>query len=262
MKKLVRSVKFWVFLILAGVLIFEGTKYWHRRTLRLHYEECSRQAREYQKKYASVMYSELPKCFKSMRYCDDSDILASSSFSVNSVGREIWLESVTITLYLQDTFDTLTDNSQYDYLCDFAQKGITAIDHTLKYKLKDYQNVREEYLDAFYKYKDSFVSVERKYDYFVKTSKNTYQYAHNVKDYFVLNDRDHFTQKHWEEYRKKQGKTQTEKKKYSLPSGKFDYGDPYNVQDYDDPEDFYEDHEDEFDDIEEAEDYFDEYYGL
>ena len=34
--------------------------------------------------------------------------------------------------------------------------------------------------------------------------------------------------------------------------------DPYDVYDYDDPEDFYYDHEDEFEDYEDAEDYYDE----
>ena len=35
------------------------------------------------------------------------------------------------------------------------------------------------------------------------------------------------------------------------------YRDPYNVHDYDDPDDFYEDYEDDFEDFEDAEDYWD-----
>ena len=37
-----------------------------------------------------------------------------------------------------------------------------------------------------------------------------------------------------------------------------DRKDMYDVQDYDDPEDFYYDHADEFDDIQDAEDYWEE----
>ena len=36
-------------------------------------------------------------------------------------------------------------------------------------------------------------------------------------------------------------------------------GNDYNVRDYDDPEDFYEDYYDDFDDYEDAEDYWDDY---
>ena len=45
----------------------------------------------------------------------------------------------------------------------------------------------------------------------------------------------------------------------SLPD--YDDNDPYDVHDYDDPEDFYYDNEDLFDDYEEAEDYYYDAWG-
>lgn len=74
-----------------------------------------------------------------------------------------------------------------------------------------------------------------------------------------------------EDYTKKPKKTtyftdtensgEKEKKKSgSAGTYSYIYEDPYDVEDYDDPEDFYFDNEDEFEDIEDAEDYWEMYH--
>ena len=108
----------------------------------------------------------------------------------------------------------------------------------------------------------SFYSCED-FAFVLKTDQNTYEYATRVDDYYIVNGEGRFTPKHWEEYHKNHPKpTPKPKKKSSSGNGKkiiFNGSDdPYEVDMYDDPEDFWEDHEDEFEDFEDAWDYWEE----
>ena len=263
MRKLLRSKKFWMILVIAGILLYAGNRYVKAQKIRQYLEECDRKAEKYRKNYGSVMQKKFAAYFpEDFEYVKDIRVSASSVLISTPIWSHCWQDSVVVTIYAEDAFDQLMDNTQYEYLCQFEEKGSSAISENVRQHMEGYQEARREFTYASYQYQGIHYQVDEDYHFIVKTSENTYEYAHNVRDYFLLNGRDHYTQKFREKYRKEQEKKNPRKEKNTyLPSGKFDYGDPYNVQEYDDPEDFYEDHEDEFEDYEEADDYYDEHHG-
>ena len=162
---------------------------------------------------------------------------------------------------MDDAYDKITDNKQYDYLCEEKSKGRDVIYETIRTCLPRYEDLRGELYHIIEGERDGFVRSDMDYDYEVQTSENHYQYAHYVDDYFLLNGEDHFTSKHRAEMRAKYATpTPTPKRSRTNRSKGTIIYDPDDIHNYDDPEDYWYDHEDEFDDFEDAWDYWEENY--
>ena len=222
---------------------------------------------EFKKKYSETMKEEIPKKLADFDYMEsvDADVTYSVSQqnTVYSGYYYTWNERAVITLYASDGFDNLTDDKQYEYLCKLYHEGNDAVQAVEQEFLHDYRDL-EEKLRKQAERKEESVHKSFKSDFFIVTSRNRYQYANDVTDYFLLNGKDHFTTKSRKKHQKARPKAQptvtpTPKKSTGYGSSRkkyvFDYDDVHN---YDDPEDFWEDHEDEFEDFYDAWDYWEE----
>ncbi len=177
-------------------------------------------------------------------------------------GRQEWGVNFSVVLVMSDAFDRLTDDRQYEYLQEEESIGSDALYAMLKSdSFSDFQEIREIGLGFLKPLRNYVLPTEH---YTILTSKNRYEYAFYVKDYFLLNGEDHRTTTGMRKIREKYA-TPTPRpssgKKYS--SGKtyvYNGGDDYNAEDYDDPEEFWEDNRDEFDNFDEAADYLEDYW--
>ncbi len=104
-------------------------------------------------------------------------------------------EHITVTVYAKDSFDRLSDRTIYNWLRQEAIFYGSAIDIARRYHLQEYEE-----LIRFFQLPDEEKGVEKEdivfrskaINYIIKTTKNTYERAANVQDYYVLNDKDHF----------------------------------------------------------------------
>ena len=241
--------------------------YIYRRTQdEAHFQELITEAAAMRNEYSELLPPVIAESMKDMDYVEDVKVTASMLLSHNSLGNYTWNEKVRIILYVDDAFDKLSDNKQYDYLCEEASRGEDAIHDAIDTYLPRYEDLRGELYHIIEGERDGFVRSDMDYDYEVQTSENHYQYAHYVDDYFLLNGEDHFTSKHRAEIRAKNTKSTsmtktnfTTKSSTNRSKGTIIY-DPDDIHNYDDPEDYWYDHEDEFDDFEDAWDYWEENY--
>ncbi len=230
------------------------------------------------KSFQSVMEENIPKEMKSFPYYKNAKITASAVWvpgNADTTGSRL-TDRITVTVYAYDTFDSLDDRSIYEWLQEVYLEYSPRIWDAYDKHLPNYR--RHAYYFNLYK-RDSDIEPEeeityrQEFSYFIKTSKNSYEQTNLVRDYYVLNGKDHFVKTE----KKKQttpaptsapGSTPTSAPKPTgTPSGSsgtggkrrktFEY---YGVEEYDDPEDFYYDYEDDFEDYEDAEDYWNEYH--
>jgi len=150
MKRILRSHFFWILLCAVCLSIPIGRRWLIAR----HYEEADRKASEVRKEYAAQMRSKLPGYFKDMTYLMNAEVRASSELIYHQIHKECRMDSVTITLRVVNGFDRLSDNEQYDYLCDFARKGEQAIRSVVQRNVPDYKEARSDFWNAARDYKD------------------------------------------------------------------------------------------------------------
>ena len=198
----------WIMLVIAAAA---GTGYyfWAKDAAAARFKETMTEIDSMRKTYSEVMKTEVPKKLGDFDYMES--VGANASFTVNcsnykDVGYYNWKEHAVITLYASDDFDKLSDNKQYEYLCDFARQAGSSVSAVEKECLPEYGELIKRFREQVEK-NDETVMWDDDDDYYIVTSNNRYQYADNVKDYFLLNGKDHFTTKHWDEYHKAHPKT-------------------------------------------------------
>ena len=259
-RRLVYSLNRSISLVLIIIGICTAFHIYHRAQDESHFQELLAEADEMSHIYSELLPSAITERMKNMDYVKDVRVKASMSLSRDSRGDYTWNEKVRITLYVDDTFDSLLDDIQYDYLCEAASKGEDAILDAIDTYLPKYSDLRGGLKRIVEDERKCFARRDMDYDYDVRTSENHYEYAHYVKDYFVKNDKDHFTSRHRAEIEAKYAKPTPTPKPVKKSSGRTIIYDPDDIHNYDDPEDYWYDHEDEFDDFEDAWDYWEENY--
>ena len=219
---------------------------YHRVQDNAHFQELLTEAAEMRPVYSEQLPPVIAESMKDMDYVEDVEVSASMSLTSDSLGNYTWNEKVRIILYVDDAFDKLSDNKQYDYLCEEASRGEDAIYDAIDTYLPRYEDLRGELYHIIEGERDGFVRSDVDYDYEVRTSENHYQYAHYVYDYFLKNGEDHFTSKHRAEIQVKYA-TPTPIP-VAKPSTKRSKGmiiyDPDDIYNYDDSEDYWYEHED------------------
>lgn len=210
-----------------------------------------------------VMKAEIDKRLYALDYVKSVNTVVTISFVRAADGTYSWNENVKATVYVMDKFDNMIDNRQYDYLCLVAKSVDEAI-HEVRHDPKMDFYVRRNLVMDLVKQRDEG-EFENNFSTkcYVKTTKNKYEYTGVVDNYYYINGKEHITTKGREEIRKKYATpTPAPRARKPVTTYKhYTYTDPYDVQDYDDPEDFFEDHEDEFEDFEDAWDYWEENRG-
>ena len=259
-----------VLLIVAAVVITVVTITRHYREKKRREEHAAIMAElmEEVKSFQSVMEENIPKEMKSFPYYKNAKITAAAEWKPKSSGGTggRLTDKISVTVYAYDTFDDLDDRSIYEWLQEVYLEYSPRIRDAYDKHLPNYEHHAHYF--SLYKWDSDIepeegITYRQEFSYFIKTSRNSYEQTNLVRDYYVLNGKDHFVR--------------TEKKKQTTPTptpgptgtpsgssgtgGKrrktFEY---YGVENYDDPEDFYYDYEDDFEDYEDAEDYWNEYH--
>ena len=177
---------------------------------------------------------------------------------------------IVVTVYADNSFHGQTDNGIYESLRTIHSVGESAYYDIMKRHFPAYYNASYELLEDWYK---GYFTNRNVCEYIVRTSSHTYEYARNVRDYFVRDGKDVYL----ESWRKKYAVTPTPTprpastvpkttKPSSGSSKKKTYYDAYDADDYDDAEDYADEYWEEFDEDfdegwEEAYDYWMEEHG-
>ena len=238
-----------IILLVLSFFIGSGINLWKKENDQKRFEATMDEISEMKEKYSRIMGEEVPKKIKNVDYMDFVE--ANVSFDVNkrsygSGSYYTWVRHAIITLQVTDAFDGISDNLQYDHLCSLESLGNEALMSAEKESLQAYLELYEKYKDQI-ESRDGTIFQEYDSEYLIVTSKNKYEYARNVKDYFLLNGKDHFTTKHWDEYYKEHPKTSpapkatpapkkknaSSNKKKSIDAYDEGYDDIYYNEDYD-----------------------------
>ena len=244
-------------LAVAGIII--GVRYKERAELRAQYQELCEQ-------YSIVLNREVPAKMESLKYYKSTEIDAVCRIGEpDRNGKRTRYSRYYVTVHVSDEFDRVGENDQFEYLEEVKDLAREAERTVLKEYLPDYAGFSgsHQYPDVFGMHRMDYNEED---EYFVKTSKNLYQCAKYLDNYFIKNDEEVFTPKFWEIYHR-QNPTLTPiptpyARKPASGKSKDKYkssADPYDVDQYDDPEDFWEENEDDFDDFEDAWDYWEEH---
>ena len=244
-------------LAVAGIII--GVRYKERAELRAQYQELCEQ-------YTIVLNKEVPAKMESLKYYKSTEIDAVCKIGEpDSNGRRTRYSRYYVTVHVSDEFDRVGENDQFEYLEEVKDLAREAKRTVLEEHLPAYAGFSgsHQYPDVFGKHRMDYNEED---EYFVKTSRNLYQCAKYLDNYFIKNDEEVFTPRFWEIYHKKNPTPTPTPTPYARKpaSGKSKYkykssADPYDVDQYDDPEDFWEENEDDFDDFEDAWDYWEEH---
>lgn len=205
-RRLVYSLNRVITLVLIIIGICTAFHIYRRTQDESHFQELLAEADEMGHKYSELLPPAIAERMKNMEYVRDVKVNASMSLTRDSRGDYTWNEKVRITLYLDDAFDSISDDTQYDFLCEEASKGSDAIYDATETYLPELYDLHRELRHIIEDERNGFMWGNTDNDYDARTSENHYEYAHYVKDYFVKNDKDHFTSKHLAEIQAKYAK--------------------------------------------------------
>ncbi len=177
-----------------------------------------------------------------------------------------WKEYILVTLEADDSFDRLSDVRQSELLEEAIRLGKDVL---REMKQSDEFAAYRKFSNTSLSFLGSNYSLGSETNFMIRTSENKYESNGMISGYFVKNGKDHFTEKGYKDFfGKKETPTPAPSsgRKYGTGGtyGKtyiYNDGDDYNAEDYDDPEDFWEENRDVFEDYDDAADYWEEYYA-
>ena len=167
-----------------------------------------------------------------------------------------WQDTMTVTLHVDASFDKLSEREIYNMLERFSGCVWNA-----------YEKVKREYFPDYNKDEYTHIWEIKCYDLpvnrmaiddiiLIKTPRNTYEHARLLKDYYILNDRDHFIRDEKSKWVTPEPTIRpTYTPKLGTSSSKTSPTDPYEAHLYSDPDEYAADYAEEFaDEIGEDED--------
>lgn len=155
-----------------------------------------------------------------------------------------WTDCFIATLETDESFDAMSDRRKYELLDEWDSCAWKAALAFREQYLEQYSACMSE-LETMY---DKPVSVRNESACFIKTPNHLYQHAEYVRDYYVMDDRDHLIRDEKSIWYQPPATPTPTPKPYSSwrPSGSYKVYDPYDADDYDDPDDYAEEYEEEF----------------
>lgn len=218
------------------------------------YQQYFEEIPELGRKYNSLMQEMMPPYFEDMDYYQRAEVTGSLKYVDNPGEKKDELERYyKVVVYVDNEFDLLSDDDQYDYLYEVISAARAGECHVRANYIPDMDTIFDELPEFVYRYKGKIIYTPSNSDYSVKTENNTYSSIGLVDDYFILNGKEHFTERYRRLHNMDNSDSTDESKTYSEPkySGKtkiYNDFDPDDPDTYDDPEDYwdeYGDYEDE-----------------
>ena len=122
-RRLVYNLNLGIVIVVLISAICTAFYIYHRVQDNAHFQELLTEAAEMRHEYSELLPPVIAERMKDMDYVEDVEVSASMSLTSDSLGNYTWNEKVRIILYVDDAFDKLSDNKQYDYLCEEESKG-------------------------------------------------------------------------------------------------------------------------------------------
>jgi len=274
-----------IILLLASPFLYKGgewalTKQAEEKYMRLWEEE-----KELEAVLPDVMYEGLKERLKKADYLESIEVETEQSFEGHNVsclqteGKEVWDTDVSLTIHVTDEFDSLDEKTVYFYLKHMEGMKDRLIPKVLEEDLPAYGDLEDRMMMFLSRRTKRKLVVKQDWNRAqVRTRRNTYEYEKTTpavgpsQVYHINGERYGVGIGKLSEYRQERKKTTPaptptptpKAKRSSRSSGKTtvynEAKDYYEIDEYDDPEDFYEAFEDDFEDVEDAEDYWDEYH--
>lgn len=191
-------------------------------------------------------------------YGDMADIAVNAYMKTRNGHVEVtyWAQ---VTLHATEAFDNLTAARQKEYLewgyNEYGRRLEEAYDTVMDRSGTNPAGniksaVNEGHLDDEYS-----IYLKNIYTFYIETPSNTYKSC-QIENYFLKNGKDVFVRT-TTPTPTPTPRTDAHEYRPSTVWNDYDY---YDVDEYDDPEDFWYDYEDDFDDYEDAEDYWEEHH--
>ena len=290
------GAKFVLGMFLGVLLIFlavEGYQFYLRMTYKSLCSEVEKMEEHFPEKIGNGVQTRLLKKFADEDCIQSIEVSAKHTFHHGNANRlrksgiDSWGSSIEILVYVDDAFDKWSGWKRYQLIQGLKDCYLDVIDETHKEDMPEEEELFKK-LDYYYgQHTNRRIETSVKYPVpVVMTSAFAYQYFSDSNYDLIDSDKGYqvskienyisahkfcpnFTEQVIIEHAptpkpEKPTPTPTPKPKKKSGSGKGKIiivngsDDPYEVDLYDDPEDFWEDHEDEFEDFEDAWDYWEE----
>ena len=189
-------LKIIIAVIIVGLIGFVGVKYYKEKQ---EQEAVTNMCQNVVKTVPEGITKE--KYYSDERYVKDIDCVSLCNLGLNEEEDCYeWSNGYKMTFIMEDSFDQLSDAEQYEIIKRIGQSAFGVYYDELNNQYPEYKEYEKKYKFNDILFGKLLMTVGGKEDVLFKTSTNTYEYAHNVGDYFIKNGEEVFIRDkdgHW-----------------------------------------------------------------